>query len=259
MLYVFLIIPILATVSSMIMYRQNGKKEFLKFDLVQFFYAFIVAPMVFVWAKTFLYFLLKNDISNNLSQFEFFLFDTTFSTIFMFIYAFIVIHSLTKSFSLKRLKDPLYDIFKHSKYFHAWLSHLIIFGGALLLISFMSILNAIFPVYIEISDYMFYGIALSGIVFGIAIFFGIWVADPKKEIVNFIRIMKILYALFFTLHVVAYFSLTVPFSKDHSIFWCSFFIFLSLVSISVFSYKTKRVNNLFFRILGKYKHRGYGL
>ncbi|EKD43989.1 MAG: hypothetical protein ACD_72C00045G0003, partial [uncultured bacterium] len=51
-----IIIPLLSLLASLGLYRYNGKKEILRFDLVQFFYAFILMPMIYIWFKSFLFF-----------------------------------------------------------------------------------------------------------------------------------------------------------------------------------------------------------
>lgn len=98
------VIPLLTLVSGVLLYGQHGKKEFLKLDFVQFMYSFVIAPVMFVWLKSFLFFILRNELNFRLSISEIFIVDTIYSTLVMFIFAFVVIHSLTKSFNLKREK-----------------------------------------------------------------------------------------------------------------------------------------------------------
>ncbi|MCA9370211.1 hypothetical protein KC686_03570, partial [Candidatus Woesebacteria bacterium] len=125
-------IPILSSLSGLLLYRFIGKKQLFKLDSIQFLYAFVLAPLLFVWAKTFFYTLVSTqNLGIALSSNDVFILDTVFSTFLLFIYAFVVMHSLTKTFNVRMKDDPLYNIFHHSEYFHLWLTHLAMFGGVL--------------------------------------------------------------------------------------------------------------------------------
>lgn len=234
-----LLIPILAVFSSVVIYKHNGKKEFLKFDLVQFIYAFVVAPILFVWMKTFIFFLLKSDTDLNLSFNQIYLVETGFSVFFLYIFAFVVIHSLTASFNRKRLQDPLWDVFHHSEYFHLWLTHLVMYLGGMLLFTVLAITNLIFPLMFFTNRFGFYLILSAGAVTGILAFFSVWLSDPKQE-ANFMRIMKLAFSFFFLTHVVIYFIFDPNFSAQYSLYWLSLMIFSSLVVCSLVFHKSKK-------------------
>ncbi len=255
MIYVIYLIPVLTIISSMLMYRLNGKKQLLKLDLVQFVYAFVLAPALFIWIKSFLYYLLRVEVEVSLSALQIFMIDTAFSTVFLYIFAFVVIHSLTKSFHLQSSKDPLYDIFEHSEFFHLWLTHLIVYVGAMLLISIMAFFNVYYPLTIETSKPLFYFWTITGFMTGIVSFVMIWISDPKQNGANFARVMKLLFGVFFLLHVLLYFLLDPPFNVQHGLYWWSLSLFTALVVCSLFAYKSERAHNLFSRVAERLRHR----
>ena len=49
--------------SALALYRKNGRREILKFDVVQFWYAFVLVPVLFVWFKSFLFFTLRDELN----------------------------------------------------------------------------------------------------------------------------------------------------------------------------------------------------
>lgn len=258
MMNVLYLVPIFAVISAVLMYRLNGKKEFLKIDLVQFFYAFVLTPMLFVWLKTFLYFLLRVEVNIRLSAVQLFLVDTTFSLFFMYVFAFVVIHSLTKSFNLKRVRDPLYDLFEHSEFFHLWLTHLIMYIGGMVLISVLSIFNIWFPLEISMSRYNFYLLNVLGLVAGFFVFMIIWLSDPKQDQANFMRLMKLSFGFFFLVHVVVYFVFNPAFSPAFGLYWGSLNIFTALVLCSLFSYRSEKAQTFFEKMSDFLKHTGWG-
>lgn len=109
-LIILFLVPTFAILSSLYLYQHTGKREILKFDLVQFVYAFILAPIVYIWLKSFLFVFLVSELNLHLSVTDLFIADTVLTIIFLYVFAFLVIHSLTKSFELKRLRDPFYAV-----------------------------------------------------------------------------------------------------------------------------------------------------
>lgn len=258
MINVLYLVPTFAIISAVLMYRLNGKKEFLKIDLVQFFYAFVLTPMLFVWLKTFLYFLLRVEVNIQLSTIQLFLLDTAFSLFFMYVFAFVVIHSLTKTFFLKRVRDPLYDVFAHSEFFHLWLTHLIMYIGGMVLISGLSIFNLWFPLEFDMSQINFYLINVFGLIAGFGVFMIIWLSDPKQDSANFMRLMKLSFGFFFLIHVVVYFVINPPFSAAYGLYWGSLNIFTALVLCSLFAYRSERAQSFFEKVSDYLKHHGWG-
>lgn len=240
MIIVFLLIlPMLALVSALFLYRHNGKREFLRFDVVQFIYAFMIAPALFLWLKTFSFYLLRNELDLHLTVTQLFIIDSIFTLIFLYIFAFVAIHSLTKSFKMKKLKDPLYDIFHHSEYFHLWLSHLIIFGGGLALITVFSLVNSVTPFTIELSRVQFYVLLASGVAAGVGSYIMVMLSDPLQG--NFMRIMKLLFGASFLSFVVTYFAVEPSFSPTHVIYWMSFGMMTSLIVCSLFFHRSPKL------------------
>lgn len=258
MTLVLYLIPVLAIISAIFVYRLNGRREFLKLDLVQFFYAFILSPVLFVWFKTFLYSLLKVEVNISLSAGQLFLMDTIFSTFFMYVFAFVVIHSLTKSFNLKRTVDPLHDIFEHSEFFHLWLTHLIMYVGGMIILSILATVNIWFPLVVDINQTGFYFLYMTGFISGFLMFMIVWLSDPKQEKANFMRVMKLSFGFFFLVHVVLYFVFNPPFSPDLGLYWWSLNAFTALVICSLFSYKSERALSFFERFSGFFKHSKWG-
>ena len=242
------LIPLFAVVSGVLLYRHNGKREILKLDLVQFFYAFVIAPLFFIWIKTLVYILLKTQLGGQISQTHAFVVDTAFSLLALYIFAFVVIHSLTASFQRKMLQDPLYDIFAHSEFFHLWLSHIVMFAGAQLIVTIVAGLNLFYPLQFAVSTQSFYALCAAGVITGVFGFLGVLLSDPKQDGANFMRLMKIIFGVFFILHVVAYFLLTPTFAGAAGVFWFSFFFFSTLVGCSLFVYRSERAQTLFERI-----------
>src|SRR5690606_31295402 len=131
-----------------------------------------------------------------------FVIDTAISLLFFFLSSFVVIHSLTKSFNLKREQDPLYDLHELSEYFHLTLSHFVMFGGGLAVLLFVSLLNVIIPLPIEPNRTFLYSILLMGSLVGFCIY--ITVVNYRVATRKFRRIMKFFYGLGFSINVVSY-------------------------------------------------------
>lgn len=258
MMLLLYLIPVFSIISAIVVYRLNGRREFLKLDLVQFFYAFILSPVLFVWLKTFLFFLLRVEANISLSTGQLFLIDTIFSIFFLYVFAFIVIHSLTKSFNLKRTVDPLHDLFEHSEFFHLWLTHLIMYLGGMILLTILATINIWFPLEILLGENSFYLLFISGFISGFLMFMIVWLSDPKQEKANFMRVMKLSFGFFFLIHVVLYFVFNPPFSPALGLYWWSLNAFTALVICSLFAYKSERALGFFERFSDYFKHSTWG-
>jgi hypothetical protein len=258
MMTLLYLIPVFSIISAVVVYRLNGKREFLKLDLVQFFYAFILSPVLFVWLKTFLYFLLRVEANVILSAGQLFLIDTIYSTFFMYVFAFVVIHSLTKSFNLKQTTDPLYNLFEHSEFFHLWLTHLIMYLGGMILLTILASINIWFPLDVKISESMFHLLFGSGFLCGFLMFMIVWLSDPKQEKANFMRVMKLSFGIVFLIHVVLYFVFSPPFSPALGLYWWSLNAFTALVICSLFAYKSERALSFFDKMSDFLKHSTWG-
>jgi hypothetical protein len=228
---IFLIlVPLFTSVIGMLIYKFQGKaKELFSLDLVQFVYLFLMAPTLFVWLKTFLFYLLRNELEPSLSVTEIFIVDTIFTVIAIFVMAAIAIHSLTKTFWIKRHHNPHFDIYHLSEYFHLWWSHIIIWGGAMLLISFVSLANVFAPLELFLAKGAFIAIQVLGSLTGLFLFLAIWMSDPGQG--NFMRLMKLLLVLFSVVHIVFYFVFDPQFNSRFMMYWFSLSVFVSAAAI----------------------------
>jgi hypothetical protein len=228
---IFLIlIPFITTfLGIFVLYKfQDRKIEIFRLDLSQFVYLFLLAPTLFVWLKSFLFFIMRSELDFSLSITEIFIVDTVFTIIAFVIFSAVAIHSLTKTFRLKRDHDPEFDIFHLSEYFHLWWTHIVIWAGAMFLTTFVSIVNVFLPLrIIESSRFEFYSVLVLGFVFGLIGFFAVWMSDARQA--NFMRLFKIIFALFFVIHVMIYFVFDPAFNMSHGPYWFIFFGFLSAV------------------------------
>lgn len=249
-----LLVPILTFGSALVLYRFTGRKQFFKLDSIQFFYAFILSPVFFIWAKTLFFTLIRNELAIALSQNEIFVLDTIFTTLLLYIFAFVVIHSLTKTFNLRTSDDPLYDIFYHSEYFHLWVTHLVMFGGLMTVLSVFAIANIFFPLNITVGTSVFRAIVATGVLGGTIGFLGIWLSDPQQAR-NFMRVMKLLFGVFFIIHVAFYFMFNPTFSSAYVLYWWSVFAYATMVSYSLFAYKSTRVQTFITKISNSFKHK----
>ncbi|OGJ38367.1 MAG: hypothetical protein A2383_03870 [Candidatus Pacebacteria bacterium RIFOXYB1_FULL_39_46] len=226
-----IIIPLLSLLASLGLYRYNGKKEILRFDLVQFFYAFILMPMIYIWFKSFLFFILRTEFAMSLTQANLLFWDTLYSVIFLFIYAFTVIHSLTKSFSLKREKDPLYDLFEHAEYYHLWVTHTIVFVGGMIISFFLALLNAWLDLPWMITQLQFYTVLIVGLVMASLIFKAFLITDFGDF--RFLKLMKLISAFFLVLHICIYAFFEPSFSGEKVMYWYQLTTFFGLSVIGL--------------------------
>jgi hypothetical protein len=248
----FMLIPLLALISGLLLYRHDGKREILRFDVVQFVYSFVIAPVLFIWIKSFFFFVLSKEIHPPLSPNNLFVIDTVISTMALIIYAFVVIHSLTTSFNRKMYKDPLHDLFEHTEYFHLWFSHLTMYIGGLLLFTILGIGNIFLPLELELSKFQFYGLFLFSAVIGTIQFMMVWLSNLDEG--NFFRIMKLSFAFFFMIHVGAYFLYSPEFTGRMSVFWVSFGASFTTVLHSLFAVRFEVMSGFF----DKFKRPNWG-
>lgn len=253
MALVLFIIPLFAVLSGFLIYRHNGRRQFLQLDLIQFLYTFILVPLFFVWVKTFTFFLLRSEQRVVLSVGELFVIDTIITLFLFYMYAFFVMHSLTKTFRLNTEKDPLYDLFHHSEYIHLWLTHIVTAIGTMALLVLLATINLFFPLTIQMSETLFYLVCGGGIVLGSVGFIGLWLTDPRQDGRRYMRLMKLAIGIAFALLASLYFIINPNFSQEFSLFWFVFFAFSTMLVWSLFSYKSPRVYALLARFADKHK------
>lgn len=246
---ILLLLPILALLSGFLLYSKNGRKEFLKFDLVQFFYAFILAPMLFVWLRAFVYMFVRQELGINLTLGQLYIVDTTVSLIFLYTYAFIVIHSLTKSFENKRYKDPLYDMFLHSETLHLWVSHVGIYLGGMTIFTLLSIINLYLPMQISMTTTVFWMSIFGGVILGIIAYGGYWLSIFSE---TFLKIIKLLIGLFWLIHMIAYIVASPSLSSPYVVYWVIFTAFTTQLFVSFFFEKSEKITNF----IERFHHKG---
>lgn len=243
MLIALVFFPVFSIIIALVLYQYNGRRQFFKFDLVQFLYAFVLAPAVFIWLKTLLFYILNNELNIRISPRELFVRDTVYSLVAFFVLSFIVIHALTKSFELQRLKDPNHDVFKHSEFFHLATSHAVIYAGVMVLFTFLSFTNVYFPLEVKPNPLGFYVILTLGLILGIASFGVMILSDWGNP--KFIKLTKLLFLFFFIIHVAIFFLANPPTSTQVGIYWFVFSIFTGFVLSMVTIGRSKRAMDLF--------------
>jgi len=232
------LLPILILIFGFLIYRFNGRKELLRMDLVQFIYAFIITPTILIWIKTVVFFNLNNAVGISDPE-DKFLIDTVLTTIALFIYAFVVIHSLTKTFAVRKNKDPLFDVFEHAEYFHLWLSHLVIYSGTLLIMFILGVLNIFSPLLISQSLISLYLGITAGILLSSLFYRSLWVYKVEKR-AKFDRVLKLQMYFYTFMLVVAYIIFRPKYSPQFSMYWCTSVFYIFLV---IFSQMLKRGKN----------------
>ncbi len=254
MMIFLLLVPLLALGSALLVYRFTGRLQLLKLDLVQFMYMFVISPVLFVWLKTFLYFLVKRELGMTLSPSDLLIIDTVFSTLFLYVYAFVVMHSVTKTFNLKMSQDPLYDLFHHSEYIHLWLTHLVMFIGTMGFLTSFALFNIAVPLSFVLNKEAFYALCASAIGGGLFTFLSVLTSDPRQENANFMRIMKLAFGIYFMIHVAIFFIFDPSFSAEYAIYWWSLFLFATTVTCSLFVYRSPRARSFMQRLSDRLKH-----
>jgi hypothetical protein len=236
-LLMFSLLTIFLIFGGIFLYRFDGRRTLFNIDFVQFVYAFLILPLMFVVLKVFVY--------QNLSELailtprQLFAVDTLFSVLFLYLAAAKTVHAVTKSFSLKVKNSPGFDIFQLSEYLHMWWSHIAMYVLALCILSFVGLTNLLFPfVESELTRQGFWGSLLFGSVGGLFLYIIIW--NTKLSRGNFLNFMKFLFGIFFALQAIAYVRLRPSFSSEYLVFWMMFALFLTTVLCSFFLERSRR-------------------
>lgn len=243
LMVVLFLVPTLAILSSLYLYQHTGKREILKFDLVQFVYAFILAPVVYVWLKSFLFVFLAQELNLHLSVTDLFIADTIYTIIFLYVFAFLVIHSLTKSFELKRVRDPFYDIFQHSEFFHLLTSHVVLYIGAVILITIISTVNVFIPLEIVSNMFVLYAAMTLGFVVGLIIYTALLLTDDEFDVMypKFEMFIELVFITAFLFNVGLYFYLRPSLSLSYGMYWFVFMIFGGFITGSLILDRSERI------------------
>lgn len=230
MLFMLLLIPFLAGVVAIWLYRHTGKKEILRLDFVQFLYAFVLAPAVLVWLKMFVrtFFLRFAESSER----GLFIIDTFLTVLFLYLFAAVVIHSVTKSFELNLRKDPLYDIFEHSEAFHLGFTHALSFLGLGVLLFVISMANVIYPLQIGLSWLTFVGFLFLMLGLGVLTVLAAWNSNFSMRNRPFFQVIKLWFGLFFLVQFALFLFLDVHFDSRYALFWGVSATYLTIVVLS---------------------------
>lgn len=253
-LQLFFILLICVPLFTTLIYRFSGRRQIFKIDLVQFLYGFVLAPLAFIWAKTLVFVILRGELGATLSFNQYFFIDTLLSVLAVYLLAGIMIHSVMKTFWLEKQKVPAFDIFHLTEYFHLWWTHIVMFGGGVLVLLFFSLVNTIFPIIIEIPKSYLYMTLGVGYIFGIFWYIGIWNSDPKQERRSFLRLMKLFIGGLFLSQFGSFFIFDIPFSSEYIVYWCVAFASLGMLTSALFlpriNWIAKRQHHLL--------HQGWG-
>lgn len=228
---IFLVLsPVIVLLFGIFIYRFNGRRELMRMDLVQFIYTFVVAPSLLIWIKS-VVFLNLNSTVGIVDPEDKFIIDTILTTISFFIYAFLVMHSLTKTFAIKKKKDPLFDIFEHTEYFHKSLTHLATYSGMILIFFLLGCLNVFSPLLVPDKPTDLYVGIFAGLLLGL-IFYIINRISKDENHARFSRIMN-LEIYFYTFALIVVYTVFRPrYSSQYAMYWSttSFFMFSTVSS-----------------------------
>lgn len=249
MFWVLIVIPAATMLTTFLLYKQVGKRDFMKLDIVQFLYAFVFSPLVFVWLKSLLLYMVRNETELQLDQSQLFLLDTTFSLIFLYLYAFIVIHSLTKTYEVKLQRDPLFDILEHAEDFHLWISHTSVYFLSGVLIALLGLTNLFIPVSLELDFLGMFGVVLIALGIGWLGFSAIWLSNFTEG--RFLRLIKLFFGIDLTVLILAYFWHGPSFTGSYAVYWFSTMIFAGVISASQIVKRSARSR----KMLQKFHHK----
>jgi len=181
--------------------------------------------------------------------------DTAISISFLYFYAFGVIHSLTKTFSLRLERDPFYDIFAQSEYFHEFLSHVGMYSLSLIAVAFVGLLSIPFPLSIPVDKKLMWGLVVIALCMGLLAYFGLFgLTDKGVNYDIYKRLVKLTYGLCFVILAAASFFFSVSFSESYTVFWTVFFFFFSLTISTFFMNSSRRIYRFF-----DYLHLTHGI
>ncbi len=235
-----ILLPIFIMICVLYLYRFSGRKEFLRFDLVQFIFAFFVYPVAYIWMKQFLYILLREEIGVLFSIGQWITIDTIFTIFFLYFYAFGIIHSLTKSFNLKVNRDPFFDVFEQSEYFHQFITHVGMYVAGFILFVIFGVINSFFPFDIVIQKNPFYTILGSAIAAGMLCYIGAFISTDKgMGYQKYKRIMKLTFGMSFAILAITYFVQKPAFNLQFAMYWFAITLFTTLIA-SMFIFNPTR-------------------
>jgi len=255
---VLLIILLCSAFIALFLYRYQGRRDIIHLDIVQFSYLFIFAPFLFVWLKSFVFVQVRAELGGSLSANEFFVLDTVVSVIALYLYGITAMKALTKSLFLKRHKDPLADLFQQTEYIHLWFSHLVMFIGVAAVLTVLAAINLFIPFQVVNSTIITIVMIALGVVFGICSYIILLLSNPKQEGYRLLKIVKLVYGVFFSFYIFSYFLISPPLATSHSFYWFCLFIFATFVVCSFSTYKSPRANSFLERVTDVFRDYSWG-
>lgn len=249
MFAILILIPTLTTLVGLLLYRQVGKRDFFRLDIVQFLYTFVFSPLLFVWLKSFLLFLAKSELNTSISQTQLFWLDTAFSLVFMYFFAFVAIHSLTKTFEVKLQRDPLFDILAYAEDFHLWISHTSMYFLLQIMVVGLAVTNLFIPLDLPLGRIELYLVMLFGIFTGLVAFAATWLSNFTAT--KFMRLIKLSFGISFLILVLAYFAFEPTLSGSFAMYWYMIMLFSALVLTSQIVKYSDRSK----RFIGRFHHK----
>ncbi|MBD3250396.1 MAG: hypothetical protein GF381_02400 [Candidatus Pacebacteria bacterium] len=237
----YLILPFIIIFFSLLIYRFTGRRMFLKMDLVQMIYAFFTSPLLFIWAKHLIYQFFFDD-QLKIAQVSFglwFWLDTSFSVAFLLLYAFIIIHFVTKNFEIRRYKDEQFNILDFSEQLHLWVSHVGIYLGTMVLSALLALFNLFFPLPVEQNIFVFWFVPWLGVVLGVIVYLGIWLSNFTQG--PFLKVIKLGIAIQTSVLTATYLIIRPAVSPIYFVYWFILTISVSVFLTSIFLEKSDRL------------------
>lgn len=255
---ILFVIPVIVVFAVLFLYRFQGKKYILNFDLVQFLYNFVFAPLVFVWIKSIFFVILTTSPDLILSVKQVFFADTLFSLVFLYIYAFFSMHSLTKTFHLKNF-DPLYDLFYDSEYIHLWLSHIVLFLGTMLILTILAIANLFAPFTLVISSSIFSLVLFVAFLLGVGFYLVLLISEPlQQKRLTLSRLVKLGIGVAFSAHLIGYYFGLPNISSAYLFYWSSVLFFAGAFILAFLDYRFNKISNTLDSFVSHIKYQGWG-
>lgn len=251
MLPVLLVIPVATMLVTFLLYRHVGKREFMRFDIIQFLYSFVFVPISFVWMKAFILYFARNELGAPMSDTQLFIIDSAFSVIFLYFASFVAMHSLTKTFEIKAKRDPLYDIIEDSEKFHLWITHTSLYYLIMILFVMLGLMNIAVPLNVQMGKPLFFtflGVGYFGGFLGCA---AVMLSNFNEG--SFMRLIKLGFGFSFTVLAVSYFVFDPRFSPNYIVYWNLLIMFFSLMSSSFLIERSDRLTKFINRFHHKHK------
>lgn len=236
---------------ALYLYRFSGRRQFLRLDLIQFIYAFVVYPLAFLWMQELL--LLFYRSVPEIGPVDQRIISSSVNLIFLYLYAFGIMHSLTKTLSLRVYRDPLFDVFSQTEYVHEFLSHVGMYTGIFALGSVLSVINIVFPFDIVSTRQAMAMTISAGTILGIALYIVLFITTDKGiGYTAYKKIIRAVAGLSFTAHVILFVLFRPALTMHHGVFW----LVASILTAFVLTRMVLIPTQIFWSILKKFGIEG---